>query len=111
MHTGARQEGVVPRAVHFGIEDEATGAFDAVAGARAEILPAADGRGQRLPAFDDLMPYPLAYIQLDDAPGVTLLTNLPGAKVEEVKSGLPVDVEFEEITPGTLIPQFHIVKG
>ena len=76
---------------------------------RGRVYSFAIVKDQRLPAFDELMPYPLAYIELDDAPGVVLLTNLPGTPVDEVRTGLPVEVEFEEIAPGTFIPQFHVV--
>ena len=85
-------------------------AFREVSG-RGRVYSFAVVKDQRLPAFDALMPYPLAYIELDDAPGVVLLTNLPGTPVEQVRTGLPVEVEFEEIVPGTFIPQFHVVAG
>lgn len=68
-------------------------------------------RDQRIPAFDDLVPYVIASIELDDAPGVLLLSNLPGTEIDDVRHGLPVRVAFEEIAPGVNIPQFVVAEG
>src|SRR5262249_12927097 len=57
-------------------------------------------RDQRLPAFDSIAPFIVASVSLDDAPEITLTTNLPGTSLEEVRIGMPVEVEFEEIAPG-----------
>lgn len=67
-------------------------------------------RDQRIPAFDDLVPYLIASVQLDAAPEVMLLTNLPGTPIDAVHHGMPVRVEFEEIAPGINIPQFVAVE-
>lgn len=62
---------------------------------------------QRIPAFDDLLPYVVASVSLDGAPEVTLTTNLPGIPIADVRSGMPVMVEFESVAPGVAIPQFR----
>jgi len=64
----------------------------------------------RQPAFTEIQPYPVAVIELDEEPGLFMLTNIPGAEVEEVKTGLSVEVEFEELVPGRFIPQFHLQR-
>lgn len=64
-------------------------------------------RDQRLPAFDDLMPYIVAEVRLHDAPGVRLLSNLPGTAIDDVHCGMEVEVDFEEIAPDVVIPQFR----
>ena len=64
-------------------------------------------RDQRLPAFDELMPYIVAEVRLHDAPGVRLLSNLPGTAIDEVRCGMEVQVDFEQIAEGVVIPQFR----
>ena len=39
-----------------------------------------------------------------------MLSNIPGADVNELRNGMAVEVEFEELIPGRFIPQFHLVK-
>ncbi|MFR9801897.1 Zn-ribbon domain-containing OB-fold protein [Pseudonocardia sp. RS010] len=81
-------------------------AFEPVDG-RGRVYSFVVVRDQRLPAFDSLVPYLVASVALDAAPHVTLATNLPGTGIDEVRIGMPVEVEFEEIAPGVRIPQFH----
>jgi uncharacterized OB-fold protein len=60
----------------------------------------------RSPAFDQFTPYVHATVTLDDAPAVIMTTNLPGVPLSDVAIGMAVEVDFEEIAPGILIPQF-----
>jgi uncharacterized OB-fold protein len=62
---------------------------------------------QRIPAFDSVLPYIVASVRLDDAPNVTLASNIPGTSIGDVRSGMPVVVEFEQLAPGIAIPQFR----
>lgn len=64
-------------------------------------------RDTRLAAFTERLPYALASVELEEDPGVLLLTNLPGAALDQIRIGMPVEVEFEEIAPGQHIPQFR----
>ena len=64
----------------------------------------------RQPAFAEIQPYPVAVVELEEQSGLFMLSNIPGAAVDEVKSGLAVEVEFEEVVPGRFIPQFHLVR-
>lgn len=41
------------------------------------------------------VPYVIAIVELDSAPGVRLLTNIVGCTVDEVTIGMPVRVTFE----------------
>lgn len=58
------------------------------------------------PALAEKLPYNVILVDLDDAPGVRLVSNLVGAGNDAVKIGLPVEVVFEEPMPGTVIPRF-----
>jgi uncharacterized OB-fold protein len=65
---------------------------------------------QRVPAFDALTPFLIGRIELDDAPGTFLITNLLRDDAEEPVIGHPVQVEFEEIVPGVKLPQFRLIS-
>jgi uncharacterized OB-fold protein len=58
--------------------------------------------------FIDKIPYVVAFVELDDQPGLRILTNLvdvpPGA---DLSCGMPVEVTFEERGAVTL-PQFRL---
>jgi uncharacterized OB-fold protein len=56
------------------------------------------------PAF--VPPYVIALIDLDDAPGVRMYTNILEVDPEDVRIDMPVTATFEDIGDGTLIPQF-----
>ncbi|WP_366520608.1 OB-fold domain-containing protein [Rhodoferax sp.] len=45
---------------------------------------------------DEVVPYIVAIVSLNDCPGVRLTTNIVGASVEELRIGMPVRVLFEE---------------
>lgn len=63
----------------------------------------------RQPAFSAIQPYTVAVVELDEQPGLFMLSNIPGTDVKEIKNGMAVEVEFEEVVPGRFIPQFHAV--
>ncbi|MBO0728821.1 MAG: Zn-ribbon domain-containing OB-fold protein [Acidimicrobiaceae bacterium] len=58
-------------------------------------------------AFSDDVPYLLALVELDEQPGLRMLTNLVGATAADVESGAPVEVTYE--TRGNFkLPQFRL---
>jgi uncharacterized OB-fold protein len=62
--------------------------------------------GARHPAFEALQPYAVALVELEEQEGLYMLSNIPNVSLERIRVGLPVSVDFEEIVPGHLIPQF-----
>ncbi|MDA1010955.1 MAG: OB-fold domain-containing protein, partial [Chloroflexi bacterium] len=56
-------------------------------------------------------PYNLAFIQLEEDPGIIFPSHLPGAPADEVPIGAPVRVIFET-TPGTgqKVPEWQLVS-
>jgi uncharacterized protein len=58
-------------------------------------------------SFRDDVPYVLALIELDEQPGLRMLTNLVGTTAAEVESGAPVEVTFEARGSWKL-PQFRL---
>ena len=59
--------------------------------------------------FDD-QPFNVAVIELEDDPGIKMLSHLPGTPLDEVPIGATVQVEFET-TQGTgqKVPEFRVV--
>jgi uncharacterized OB-fold protein len=45
---------------------------------------------------DEALPYAIAVVEMNEQPGLRLLTNIVGCWVEEVKIGMPVRVSFEK---------------
>lgn len=59
------------------------------------------------PGFRDELPYVLAYVELEE--GVRLLTNVIGCLPEDVRIGMPVEVDFEDATAEVTLPKFRPV--
>ena len=57
------------------------------------------------PGFRDALPYVLAYVELEE--GVRLLTNIVGCSPENVRIGLPVEVEYAQLEGDIAVPRFH----
>jgi uncharacterized protein len=62
----------------------------------------------RQPAFQAIQPYPVAIVELEEQAALFLLTNMPGTRMEDVNMGAAVEVEFEELAEGHLLPQFRL---
>ena len=61
------------------------------------------------PAAVERVPYNVAQVQLDEDPGLVLVTNLVGVTNEDIRIGMPVQVVFEEREPGVKLPKFRPV--
>ena len=57
-----------------------------------------------LPQFADAVPYSPVVIEMDE--GVRLVSWLTDVANEELRLGLPVEVEFEDVTPEVTLPKF-----
>jgi uncharacterized protein len=58
------------------------------------------------PGFVDAVPMIIGLTELDDAPGVRIMTNIVDADPDELRCGLPMEVVFEERGDFAL-PQFR----
>jgi uncharacterized OB-fold protein len=81
--------------------------FDEVSG-RGTVTAFTITTEARHPAFTAAQPYTVAVIRLDEQEDLLLLSNLPGIAAGDLETDLPVEVTFEEIAPGWLIPQFAL---
>lgn len=58
------------------------------------------------PFFVDRVPYLIATVTLAEQPGLQLLTNLVGIDEPDVRIGMDVEVDFQELAEGYIIPVF-----
>lgn len=62
------------------------------------------------PAFTDAVPYTVAYVALDEAPGeLLLLSNLVGCAWEDARVGMRVEVAFDDVGADAAVPVFRPV--
>lgn len=53
------------------------------------------------------LPFVIAVIALEDSGGVRMLSNVVGAKWEDVRVGMPVEVVWEDMSAELAIPRFR----
>jgi hypothetical protein len=58
------------------------------------------------PFFADRLPYVVAVVELAEQKELRLVTNLVGLNGRSPEFGMPVEVGFEELAPGYVIPVF-----
>jgi len=59
------------------------------------------------PALEPDLPYNVSLIELEDAPGVRIVSNVVDVSEDEIEIGMPVEVDWEEPRPGTVLPRFR----
>lgn len=57
-----------------------------------------------LPAFRPDVPYAVAIVELDE--GFFLTTNLVGCPVDKIEIGMPVEIEYVDVTEQITLPKF-----
>lgn len=83
--------------------------FQAVSG-RGSIYTFSIVHDTRVQGLMPLQPFAVVAVELEESPDLVMLSNLPGTQPQDVKVGDPVRVEFEQVGPGQLIPQFRVAK-
>jgi uncharacterized protein len=58
-------------------------------------------------SLQERLPYVVAVVELDDAPGIRLVTNVVEVDPEGVAIGMPVDVVWEDMGPELALPRFR----
>jgi uncharacterized OB-fold protein len=53
------------------------------------------------------VPYVVAILELDGAPGVRFISNLVDVAVEDVRIGMPVELVWDDVRPGLAVPRFR----
>ncbi len=59
------------------------------------------------PYFADKLPFNVALVELDDAPGVRFTTNILDCPFEELSIGMPVEVVFRKVNDQLTMPYFR----
>jgi uncharacterized OB-fold protein len=86
-------------------------AFEEVSG-RGKVFSFTEAvTGARHPYFQALQPYLVGFVELDEQEGLVFASNFPGSKFEDLSIGAPVQVEFQELPEGTIIPQFRLTSA
>ena len=57
--------------------------------------------------FADRVPYPMGLVELDDAPGVRLVTDIVDVDCSEVHIGMPLEAEFDKLTEDVGLVHFR----
>jgi uncharacterized protein len=62
------------------------------------------------PFFVDRVPFLLVVVELEEQPGLRLLSNLIGVESSDDLFDMPVQVEFAELSPELVVPVFGPVR-
>jgi uncharacterized OB-fold protein len=82
--------------------------FEPVSGT-GTIYACAVVRSSIVPEFE--IPFTCIAVELDEQPGLLLLTNLVGTENDNPSVGARVRVVFESVEEGLVIPQFALAEG
>ena len=63
------------------------------------------------PSFADKLPFCIAVVELDDQPGLKLLTNIVDLQADSVNVGDPVEVCFRALSDSIDLPVFRLVRA
>ena len=88
---------------------ESTLAFEQVSG-RGTIYSHTLIHDTRLAGFEEILPYPVVLVELEEQKGLIVNANMPDTKPEEIHSDVPVEVYFIDVGSGHKIPDFRLVK-
>jgi uncharacterized OB-fold protein len=91
---------VCPSCLSIDVAPEATSGRATVQGHSVNVQPWAP---------DMEVPYVVAVVSVDDAPGVQLTTRIVDTAPESVTTGMPVEVVFERVADDVYLPLFRPV--
>lgn len=64
-----------------------------------------------VPNLANDVPYVVAVIELLDAPGARLISNLLDVAPEDVRVGMPVEIAWDEVRDEVVLPRFRPASG
>jgi uncharacterized OB-fold protein len=82
-------------------------AFEPVSG-RGRIHARTVMHDPRIRGFEESVPFAIVAVELDEMAGLLLVANLLGSTPEEARIGSRVEVDFEPIGDGFVLPQFRL---
>ena len=63
----------------------------------------------RVMMLQEIQPFNLAVIELEDAPEIKMLSHLPGVPTDEIPVGAAVEVEFEPTYNGQKVAEWRVI--
>jgi hypothetical protein len=97
-----------PPDVSCGSCSSTTLSFEAVSGRGTVFSFTETVSGARHPYFQSISPYLVGMVQLDEQEGLIFASNFPGSEYADLKIGAPIEVEYQELADGAVIPQFRL---
>lgn len=61
-----------------------------------------------VPSLKEAVPYVVAVVEIDDAPGVRMIANIVDSEIDQVQIGSKVSVAWEDIDAEVTIPRFTL---
>jgi len=59
------------------------------------------------PSLQGDVPYAIVVVELEDAPGARLISNVPSVDPAALRIGLPVEVAWDAVRPDLVLPRFR----
>jgi uncharacterized OB-fold protein len=63
------------------------------------------------PSLVDAVPFVIALVEFDGAPGARMMSNVVDCEIEEIAIGMTVRARFEQLRPGFSFPRFAPVAS
>ena len=60
-----------------------------------------------LPAFKEKVPYPVILVELEE--GIRMVSNIVDCAIEDLRIDMPLEVTFDEVLEGVMLPKFRPV--
>lgn len=64
----------------------------------------------RVVVLKEDQPFNIAIIALEEDPDIKFFSHLPGTPADQVPSGAKVRVVFQEVAPGTYVPEWEVIS-
>jgi len=58
------------------------------------------------PSFDPDLPYVFAVVELEESPNLRMYTNVDEVSLEDIKSGMPVTIKYDDVTDDVTLVKF-----
>ena len=65
--------------------------------------------GARHPYFQSVAPYLVGHVELVEQEGIYMASNFPGSTFDDMAVGALTQVEYQQIAPEAVIPQFRLL--
>jgi len=63
------------------------------------------------PGFEDLIPYAVLVVELEEQRGLFTIGNIVDCPLEEIEMGMPLEVTFEQLTEEITLPQWQRARS